>query len=685
MRRIPRTKSALSQRLSYRLDRFLSSHPVVQLGAVLGAATFLAVLFGVLFKVLSEGDHTVDHSVWWSVTHMLDGGTVADDKGFGSRLLGLGVTLVGMVLVAIVTGAFASSFADRLREVRRGTLPVFERGHIVILGYSARTEVLLRELCASALRVTVVVVTRSPRTVVEERARTVLGLMTHRVRFIVRHADPGSAEGVRGASAENARAIVILPDMVSAGGDGASVEVGSAEDLRETPDGPTSVRQLPLSGTPESDPLSHADRSALRGLLAARRSLRGHRIPVLVDLESDAARPLVGLCSQSDEVALMEDGRLGAHLLSHAVRQPGVIDVVRQILSLDARSVYLHPAGEFQGKVFEQAHTELGPGILMGVVRDGRPILCPVGGLHIKTDDQLLVFADDAAEPRRLHKAASGDASTPRPFEGDSLAFSLLVTGFRSRVGPVLSGMRQHGVSAITWLVPPGDKARAKEQIAASAAPLNMFTLVEGNLMDSGALDQLLKLPPNRILMLASEHPHTDPAEADSDQLLTLLYLRRAMSRANVVVSARSGRPVDSTEVPAVVEVHTASSAHLLPPRDDTEMVLLREISGLFLAQQIHALCLHDRADATFGKLLRQILIEMTTRLWLRPLNRYVQGVTSPHWEDVRLGARTFGEIAIGVKRKGAAADLLPQSGERIDPRDAFAVVLGADAQQETG
>src|SRR5262249_33613106 len=125
------------ERLGYRIDRFLAMHPAVQLASVLGAISATALLFATGMRMI-QGDQSqgVGEELWWTVTRMVDGGTVAGDAGLFRRSVGMLITLVGLVAVAVLTGAFASGFAERLKAFRQGTLPIFERRHILVLGYN---------------------------------------------------------------------------------------------------------------------------------------------------------------------------------------------------------------------------------------------------------------------------------------------------------------------------------------------------------------------------------------------------------------------------------------------------------------------------------------------------------------------------------------------------------------------
>ena len=121
----------------------------------------------------------------------------------------------------------------------------------------------------------------------------------------------------------------------------------------------------------------------------------GFKIPILIESTGDHGRVLIELCGKGSEVTIVEEGDVSTHLLIHAVRQPGVLDVVRQVLALDATSVYEHAPGPFVGKTFDEAHMRATPGVLLGLLRARKNLLCPPGDTRIEAHDRLLVFAND--------------------------------------------------------------------------------------------------------------------------------------------------------------------------------------------------------------------------------------------------------------------------------------------------
>lgn len=629
----------LAERISYRLDRFLSLHPAVQLVAVLVWATALALLFAGAHVLLAEESSNVGGGLWWAITHMLDGGTVASDEGFGRRFVGISVTLVGMVLVAIITGAFASSFADRLRDIRRGTSAIFERGHVLLLGYGTRGDVMLRELGASGVAMTVVIVTARERELVEEQVRDGLANLSHRLRVIVRRADPETTFGVRGASVSRARAVAILPDVEGQPAFPGASGLGSApspEDLR-----------------------------AVRSLLAARRALGARRVPLIVEVSGERGRDLVLLAGKHPDLTVVEEGDVGTHLLVHSVRQPGVLEIVRGILSLDSRSVYVHPAGAFTQRTFDAAHAALTDGILVGILRGKLALVAPPGATLIEATDRLLVLADDAAEPRpggKLPEPNFEPSSLPKSRR--DLPLHVLVIGARRGMDRLLRSLRSHLVPRVTLLVPEGSAAVAQAALAASGLGEGSV-VIEGDSTSEGVLTKALAGKPNRFLLLARDTLAGTPAERDADQLVTLLSLRKLFGGAYA-------------ETPAIVEIHDPETERLIGESHATDFVLLREIVGRLLAQEVHAIFLDETAGAWLGEVFHRLLDDISTRVWLHPMTDYLPGVHEPTFGEILAAARMRGEVAIGVRPMASPARLLPERGERFDHRGGQVIVIGS-------
>ena len=186
-------------------------HSPVLLFAVLSAVGLALVgAAGAAFAALTDGKA---NPLWWALTRMLDGGTFAGDwSDDGSRavpLLALAVTVVGVFLLAVLTGAVASRLTALVQAWHDGWLPAPARGHLLVLGYNSQTG---RALVAahSSWRHGLVVVLAD-----REPAHIRKDLIDNRVpdlrRIVVRRGDPRTLGDLQRVAVFAARAVLVTP------------------------------------------------------------------------------------------------------------------------------------------------------------------------------------------------------------------------------------------------------------------------------------------------------------------------------------------------------------------------------------------------------------------------------------------------------------------------------------------
>lgn len=635
MPRAPRRSpdQSLTNRVGYRIDRFLGFHPAVQLAAVLGVALVLAFLFGCTIYALdapASGDagavRSLTEGIWWAITRLLDGGTVASDgrTGFLRQVFALGVTLLGLVAVTVLTGAFASSFSDRLSGIRRGSLPVFERGHVLLLGWNAHAGVIVRELGRTGQRMRLVIVADKDRETIEESVREQLLGRKHRLDVVVRHGDPATVASVRKAAARRARAVVILPDS----------DVGHCH-----------------------------DRAALRSLLALERVLgdRGERPHIIVEVASQSGREMVDLCEGvGRNVVVVEAHGVNARIVAQSVRQRGAFGVARAILSLDALSIYHYPPALFTGLTFDDAHASIRSGVLVGLLRDGAPRLSPPGDEVIGIEDQLLVFSDQDVTPRLAGVPDRRSRSSFAPVPVVALPLlRLVVLRVRPGLVKILELLEARGPVRVTLLASAKEIEGTREAVRLGALRRTVIDYVAGDPLDGPTIDRALAEPHDAALLLAPDVAASFAAEADADQLISLLQLRRR-------------RSLGRAPLHAVVEVRSPE-ARL--PRDagrQDDFILSREVVGMMLAREIYGIGMRG------SSIYHEVLDAINPSVELRPLALYAPAGGEPTFAELCVAARRRGEVAIGVADEKGQARLLPRFGDRFHVPKAHLVVLSS-------
>src|SRR5262249_22268313 len=83
---------------------------------------------------------------WDALLHALDSGTIANDVGWGFRLVMLVVTLTGVSIVAVLIGAITTGLQTKLDQLRKGRSLVLERDHTIIFNWSESIFEILSQL-----------------------------------------------------------------------------------------------------------------------------------------------------------------------------------------------------------------------------------------------------------------------------------------------------------------------------------------------------------------------------------------------------------------------------------------------------------------------------------------------------------------------------------------------------------
>lgn len=598
------------RRLVHALEILLHAAPALQLFAIFLISLIVAVLSGVFAHWASAPYQPVSfrEGVWWAITHLLDGGTVASDTGLWTRALGVSVTLFGLVLVALLTGAFASTFSESLERVRSGAIQAYERDHLLFLGWNASAGVALRELAASGIRRSIVIVSDQRRELVEEQVRDYLGPRAPLLDIVFRSGDPTTVSAVARGAARHAGAIVILPEA-----DPSAAEQG--------------------------------DGLALRSLLAARRALRGRDVPLLIEGTGSTGRALLGLCATPGQVAVVQARDLHARLLARAVLSPGIFAVAQRLLALGPHAVFAHSAAAFAGETFDGAHAAADSGVLVGVVRDGRPELCPEGSMTLRRDDELLFLAARGA-PMRANGAlplCPVALTAPRPRDRP---FSLLVLRSSPELPRVLRALDTHEPVRAAILCGPDEIGALSAALDPARLGLGRTTveILAGDPSDEKTLDAILERRWDAALQLATPVPAAMAHHEDAKHLLTLLHVGLPRGpgggAAHTLVELRS---------PGMLRLARGLS-------DSAACVLSRELTGLILAREISARCgarARDERDAR-----PDLLDDVAASVELRAVTPApcCEVLTFAH---LAAAARRRGEIALGILEPGCPAPRL--------------------------
>jgi hypothetical protein len=204
--------------LRYRFDLALARGPLVVIGylaLIMLAIILVAALLLTTFRlagVAGGGKLGFAEAFWQSLLRVLDPGTFSSDRDWPARLIGLYVTLSGVLIAGSLIGLIANAVDQQIEQLRKGRSNVLERGHTLVLGWSPRLPTILSELVianANRKRAAVVVLADRAKDELEDELRRLVP-DTGTTRVVCRTGDVGSVDDLRMVGVQDARSVIVL-------------------------------------------------------------------------------------------------------------------------------------------------------------------------------------------------------------------------------------------------------------------------------------------------------------------------------------------------------------------------------------------------------------------------------------------------------------------------------------------
>ncbi|CAI5982594.1 unnamed protein product [Closterium sp. NIES-64] len=113
---------SMSKRLAYKADVLFSMHSFV-----LGLA---------LYAVGSKDRMDLGDATWRAWSYVADAGNHADSEGVGPRIVGVSISIGGMLIFALMVGLVSEGISEKVDSLKKGKSDVIEKNHTLILGWS---------------------------------------------------------------------------------------------------------------------------------------------------------------------------------------------------------------------------------------------------------------------------------------------------------------------------------------------------------------------------------------------------------------------------------------------------------------------------------------------------------------------------------------------------------------------
>jgi voltage-gated potassium channel Kch len=616
-------KATPSQRLRYAFDRSLSGGTVSLIGwlalgsvAIVMAATAFILLTGLAPEAADGGEPQAlgfAEAFWQTLMRSLDAGTVAGDTGWGYRALMLAVTVGGIFIVSLLISVLSSGLQNKLEELRKGRSFVVEEGHTLILGWSSRVFLIIKELTVAnenQRRPRVVILADRDKVEMEEEIRSKVG-DTRNTRVVCRSGNPIDLVDLEIVNPHAARSIIIL--------------------------------------SPEDSP--DADAQVIKMILAITNNPNRREEPYHVVAEiSDERNMEVARIVGGEEAKLVLSGDFIARITMQTCLQVGLSIVYTELLDYGGDEIYVQEEPRLAGRTYGEALLSYESCSLMGLrPASGGVRLNPPAETVIREGDRVIAIAedDDKVAYTGPPGGAVDEAAIAGPAAEERRPERVLILGWNERGRTIVRELDNY-VPGGSFLKVVADTPREETGLDAAAAGLRRlaFEFERGDTTDRQVLDRLDLTSFQHIILLCYAD-QLDAQAADAKTMITLLHLRDIERKKGESYSV----------VSEMVDVRNRALAAVAKADD---FIVSDELTGLILTQVSE--------NGELLEVFQDLFHSEGSEIYLKPAKDYVATARAVNFYTVTEAARRRGETALGYRLERHANDSSRAYGVRVNP-----------------
>lgn len=546
--------------------------------------------------------------IWRTFMHTYDPSQVAYDEGTWTfRLIMLCACVAGTFILSTLISILTTGFDAKLNELRRGRSVVLEKGHILIIGWSAQVFSLLEEIILAHENQKdscVVILANVDRVIMEEQI-TVQIANRRSTRIVCRSGSPFDATSLPLVQFADAKGIIVLPP-----------------ENAENADAHTLKAILAILHHP----------AAVDGnftLIAGFREVKNYEAAEIV-------------CTGKNVKLVLTDAVI-AQIIAQTCRQAGLAAVITELLGFDGDEIYIQNEPKLAGVTFGEALHRYKHSAVIGLkLSDSTIILKPAFDKIISENDSIIAISrDDDTINLDEQSAPSPDltliSQTPPPTRR---AEHFLIINTNDKLPAIIKELSHYLAfgSTVTLLRPPGTKERHT-----ASFPNIEITSVLGDPTDRRVLDNCNCHLYNAIIVLSPDNAPT-AEDADSLILITLIHLRDIIDKHDSSTTLTS----------EILEERNRELARIANVND---FVISNKLSSMYMTQ----LCENPEYSVIFADIFDAAGCEF----YLKPAEFYLKNGSNTHFYTVLYAAAQRGEIAVGYITADGEITVNPMKSER--------------------
>lgn len=547
--------------LRYKYDQFLSLGTI---SLIIGLLLILIIIIGILSLILLFifPEYQFFHVFWLTFLRALDPGTLAGDVGTTSYLLIMAVsTFVGIFIFSMFISFILNGFQERLETLRKGRSTVIERNHTVILGNSTSLKIILSELVLANLNqrkgVVVVLSEDDPLELSSTIKDFIKDFQTTKV--IYRKGSIYNIDDLKMCSIFQAKSIILIENDI------------------------TNIKALVA--------LSSMD------------FFRTHKTKVAALFRNhdnlQVAEKLVG---KQGNFIYVEDAI--TKIIAQSCLQAGLSSIYSDLFDFAGDEIYVNDTKDLVGRTYLQAQKSFSKSILIGVIRNGVPLINLSPDDLILEQDQIIVISedDDTAIVEVVNNSCMSESIVSKPHSSNIEETNILFIGYNPKVATIIQEFDQYVKqgSTITILTNIERGMNRIKSIQESLQNLDI-KIINNITYDRHIIEQVVQYTDRSIVIFQNEE--VPKQDKDSQTLLTLLHLRD--------LEKSTGRQFD-----IVTEIFDVAN---------TAIIELAKVDDFLISEQLTSRMLTQIAENPYLVDILDILLNKNgIEIYLKPIELYI-------------------------------------------------------------
>lgn len=583
-------KVSFRERLRYAFDNFMGKGTIALIGMLFLITAIVVILTGYLSSI-GNSDTSTGNLIWMSLMHALDAGTLAGDdtSSIWFVILMTIVTICGIFVTSILIGIISSAFEEKLNSLRKGFSKVIERKHTVIIGYNESIYTLISELIeanSNHKNECILVIGQEDKEVMDEE------IQNHIEDFKTTHVICRSGKAtnfslLEMASVETARSVIVNEDD---------------------------------------------DFAAIKAILSLVSYLKNKKvfdqdknITVLIHKrENLEAAKIAG--EGKAEIIYFED--MITRVIANTCRQPGLSYVLTDMFDFGGSEFYFETFPELEGKKFGDVLNLFDHSVVVGISRQGKPLLNPSMDMVLTAEDQIIHFAEDdgISKPGVKAPELSVKALMSDRVPAEQEPFHMLILGYNDSLVQLLRELEEF-IPETSRITVAGE-ALPEDQISVWKDVKYSVTVTERNIYDISLLQDIIHEDTDNILILSEDG--CDAEEADEKILILLLQIRAILAKNKWKINITS-------------EMNSVENQKLMQGVNVNDFVIGSSITSLIMAQIAENKHLLD--------FFTTLLTSEGSELYMKPAANYVKLGQRMNFYEITEIVKQRNEILMGYKK----------------------------------